>query len=353
MTELTIHLAETVDFLVGLLNTPSPSGYHIEAVEYLRAAFTALEYPGLSLTVTPKGALLLKVKGKASETPIGLAAHTDTLGLMVKEIKSSGRLKVTNIGGLLWGGIEAEGVIVRTQENRHIRGCVMPENTSVHVNLHIQTAERNGDLMEIRLDERVTKAEETRALGIEVGDFIFIDPRVEVSPSGFIRGRFLDDKAGVAAIYGALRALQNAGLTPPQDTYILITTFEEVGHGGAHGFPPNLTEMLVVDMGAIGVGQTGDEYSVSLCIKDAGGPYHWDMNNKLRRIAKSNNIPLKGDIFVSYASDGTVYWRSGGAAKVGLIGPGVDASHAYERTHQDALQYTAQLAALYIMDEVG
>lgn len=351
MTELKIDMSAVIPFLTGLLNTPSPTGYHIEAAAYLHDAFEALGMPGLEITQTKKGAVLLKLRGRSSDAPIALTAHADTLGFMVKEIKSDGRLKLTRIGGILWGSAESEGVTVRTHDDRRFRGSILPANTSTHVNKKIQTTERNEDSMEIRLDERTCSAAETRALGIAVGDFVFVDPRVEISESGFIRSRFLDDKAGVAAIYGALLALRDSGQSPPQDVYMLLTNYEEVGHGGASGLPENLVELLAVDMGALGEGQTGDEFSVSICVKDGSGPYHFDMNNKLRRLAQTFDIPNHVDIYVYYASDGSAYWRAGGAAKVGLMGPGVDASHAYERTHQDSIQHTAHLAARYMLDE--
>jgi putative aminopeptidase FrvX len=269
---------------------------------------------------------------------------------MVRDIKGSGRLKVSPLGGIMWGGIEMEGVTVRTHDNRRYRGTALPANPSLHVNREIQESKRNSETMEIRLDARTTSAAETRALGIEVGDFIFLDPRVEVGEAGFIRGRFLDDKASVACIYGALRALKEAGLKPAQDTAFLIANYEEVGHGGSSGWPFTLSELLAIDMGAIGESQNSDEFSVSICIKDGGGPYHFLMNNKLRRLATAYKIPHKTDIYVYYSSDGTAYWHAGGDARVGLIGPGVDASHAYERTHTDALQHTAHLLARYLVD---
>lgn len=348
--DFSIQVNTVVDFLVGLLNTPSPTGYHPEAIAYVQAAFASLEIPGLALRTTGKGALLAVWPGQAADARRGVTAHTDTLGLMVREIKPSGRLKTSPLGGIMWGGIEMEGVTVRTHDNRRCRGTVVPVNPSVHVNPNIQKQERSADTMEIRLDARTTSAEETRALGIEVGDFIFLDPRVEVSETGFVRGRFLDDKASVACIYGALRALKDAGLQPAQDTAFLIANYEEVGHGGSAGWPFELDELLAIDMAAIGESQNSDEFSVSLCVKDGGGPYHFDMNNKLRRLAAENDIPLKTDIYVFYSSDGTAYWRAGGDARVGLIGPGVDCSHAYERTHRDALAHTAHLLARYLVD---
>lgn len=350
MTELQIDLDAAVSFLVRLIETPSPTGYHAEVMDITREAFAALNMPGLSITTTTKGALLLKLTGASDATPIGLTAHVDTLGLMVKEIKPDGRLKCVRLGGLLWQAVESEGVTVRTHDDRRYRGSIHLQNTSVHVNRAAHTSDRSDDTMEIRLDARTTSAAETRELGIGVGDFVFVDPRVEVTETGFLRGRFMDDKAGVACIYGALQAIRDAGVTPPHDVYILIANYEEVGHGGSAGFPENLVELLSVDMGAIGQGQAGDEFSASICVKDGGGPYHFDMNNKLRRLAEAFDIAYKVDIYLYYASDGTAYWRSGGAARVGLAGPGVDASHAYERTHKDAIRHSSHLLARYMLD---
>ena len=260
MAALKINTEATVDFLVQLLNIHSPTGYYREAMAFIRKAFEDLGLPGLTVTEIKKGALLAKLDGKSSDAPVGVTAHTDTLGFMVKEIKPSGRLKLTRLGGILWGSTESAGVTIRTHDDKRIRGSIHPANTSTHVNRKIATTERNQDTMEVRIDERTTSAEETSALGIGVGDFVFVDPRVEVTDSGFIRSHFLDDKAGVAAIYGALLALKEAGLTPPQDVYMLITNYEEVGHGGSAGLPDNLEELLAVDMGALGEGQAGDEF---------------------------------------------------------------------------------------------
>jgi putative aminopeptidase FrvX len=222
-------------------------------------------------------------------------------------------------------------------------------NPSAHVNPNLRTAERTAENMEVRLDAKTTNPDETRALGIEVGDFVFLDPRVEVTDTGFIRSRHLDDKACVANIYGALLALRDAGLQPAQDTAFLIANYEEVGHGGSSGWPFELAELLAIDMGAIGDTQNSDEFSVSICVKDGGGPYHFEMNNKLRALAVQHNIAYKTDIYVYYSSDGTAYWRAGGDARVGLIGPGVEGSHSYERTHKDAMLHTTHLLARYLL----
>jgi len=350
-TGLNLNTQAMTDFLVDLLNIPSPTGYHIEAIPFVQRAFAALNFPGLQIWQTPKGGLLLTLEGTASDAPRGMTAHVDTLGLMVRAIKASGRLKTTLLGGYMWNAVEFEGVTIRTHDDRRYRGTVVPENPSTHVNSKIATATRDADLMEVRIDARTKSADETRALGIGVGDFVFLDPRVEVTDTGFIRSRHLDDKAGVAAIYGALLAMRDSGnVVPAQQTSLLISNYEEVGHGGSSGFPSDLAELVSIDMGAIGVDQASDEYSVSICVKDSSGPYHFEMNNKLRRLANTFDIPYKVDIYAYYGSDGSAYWRAGGQARVGLIGPGVDASHAYERTHQDAVLNTAHLIARYLLD---
>lgn len=350
MTDLPIQLDPITDFLVDLLSIPSPTGYSIDAINYVKRAFEALEIPGLHLSVTPKGALMAIWPGEKSDESRGVTAHIDTLGLMVKEIKKTGRLRTTQLGKFMWNAIEFEGVTVQTYDNRHYRGTLLPNNPSTHVNNQLPEIKRVEELMEVRLDARTSSAEETRALGIEVGNFVFLDPRVEVTDTGFIRSRHLDNKSGVACLFGALLTLKTMRQKPAQDTVFLITTYEEVGHGGAGGFPDNLAELLTVDMAALGEGQTSDEFSTTICVKDSSGPYHYLMNNKLRRIAEKYHIPAKIDIYPFYGSDGSAYWRAGGQARVGLIGPGVDASHAYERTHQDSLIHTIHLIVRYLLE---
>ena len=337
-----------VAFLVELLNTHSPTGRTADAVALTQAAFDALGMPGLTTELTRKGALVITIPGKADDAPRALSAHVDTLGLMVKEIKASGRLRASQIGGGMWNAVEFEGVTVETHDGRRVRGTVLPTNPSVHVSKEIAQALRTEALMEVRLDARTTSAAETRALGIEVGDFILVDPRVEVTETGFIRSRYLDDKLSVACVYAAVQALAQAGETLAQQTTILISNYEEVGHGGTSGLPDNLAELITIDMAAIGEGQSSDEFHCTLCVKDSGGPYSYDLNRKLRALAEAEGVPLVMDLYPFYSSDGTAYWRSGGQAQVALIGPGVEASHAYERTHRDSILHTAQVIAAYL-----
>jgi putative aminopeptidase FrvX len=338
-----------IAFLAGLLNTPSPTGFAEKAVDYTERAFAPFPF---KMRRTVKGALVAEWAGKASDAPRALTAHVDTLGAMVREIKDNGRLKLTKIGGFAWNTIEGEGCTLFTASGKTVRGALLLVKASSHV-FGAETGEmkRDDDAMEVRLDERTTSQAETRALGIEVGDFVAFDPRVEAGSAGFIRSRHLDDKAAVACIFGAVKAMLDAGIQPAQRMTIHLSNYEEVGHGAASGFPPDLVELLTVDMAAVGKGQASDEFSACICAKDSNGPYHIDMTRKLTRLAQAAGIPYKVDTYPYYGSDGEAYWRAGGDVRVGLIGPGVDASHNYERTHTDSLVRTAQLLAEYLRME--
>jgi putative aminopeptidase FrvX len=343
-----INTAEMVRFLTGLLNTPSPTGFTESAIAYCEREFARFGYP---MRRTVKGALVFDVPGAASDAPRALTAHVDTLGAMVKEIKPNGRLKLTKIGGFHWNTVEGEGCTIFTHAGPTVRGALLVTKASSHIfGAETGKQERDDEGMEVRLDARTRSAADTRALGIGVGDGVAFDPRVEVSPAGFIRSRHLDDKAAVACIFGALQAMADAGMRPAQRTTIHISNYEEVGHGAASGFPPDLIELLTIDMAAVGPGQASDEFSACICVKDSGGPYHIEMNRKLRALAESAGIPYTVDIYPYYGSDGEAYWRAGGDVRVGLIGPGVDASHNYERTHSDSLVHTAQLIAQYLRE---
>jgi putative aminopeptidase FrvX len=334
-------------FLSGLLNTPSPTGYAHQAIEYTRLALQ--DYPQLVMNLTRKGALVAAWPGQHANAPRALTAHADTLGAMVKEIKSSGRLKLTKIGGFAWNTVEGEGCSIFTRKGIIVRGSLLLTKASGHVySAQVSDLKREDENMEVRLDARVVDAAETRALGIEVGDFVAFDPRVEIT-NGFVRSRHLDDKAGVACIVTAIKALHEVGLQPLQTTYLHISNYEEVGHGASAGIPADAAELLTVDMAAIGEGQSSDEFHAALCVKDSGGPYHHGLSQRLRLLADEYAIAYNVDIYPYYGSDGEAYWRAGGDVAVALIGPGVDASHSYERTHLDALVATTNWIIAYLL----
>lgn len=345
-TPLPIDLEQMTAFLTGLLNIPSPTGFTEQAVAYLETALAPLP---LSVRRTTKGALVAEWAGLRHDAPRALTAHLDTLGAMVKEIKDSGRLRLSKIGGYAWNTVEGEGCTIFTAAGRRVRGTLLIAKASSHVHgPETNEMKREDANMEVRLDERTTSQGQTRALGIQVGDYVAFDPRVESGSAGFIRSRHLDDKASVAAIMGAVWAMAAAGLQPAQRTTLHFSTYEEVGHGAAAGIPADVVELLAVDMAAIGQGQESDEFNVTICAKDSGGPYDYELRRRLARLAQAAAIPYKLDIYPFYGSDGEAFWRAGGDVRVGLVGPGVEASHNYERTHVDALEHTAQLLAEYL-----
>jgi putative aminopeptidase FrvX len=344
-----IDTACLVEFLVRLLNTPSPTGYAEQAIDLVEQELR--QYPMLKLWRTRKGALVAKWEVEGSTAPRALTAHVDTLGAMVKEIKPNGRLAVSRIGGLQLNSVETEGCWVFTSRGGKLRGSLLVDTASSHVHGSKSTeTARSEEHMEVRLDARTTSARETRSLDVLPGDFIAFDPRVEVT-NDFVRSRFLDDKACVANIVAGIKALSDAGQSPTQTSYFLISNYEEVGHGAAAGIPSDVHELLTVDMAAVGQGQESDEYHATICLKDSGGPYHHGLSNRLRELAERNGIAYRADIYPFYASDGEAFWRAGGDVAVALIGPGVDASHNYERTHLDALIATTNWITAYLLSE--
>ncbi len=343
----TIPMNETIDFLVDLLNTPSPTGDTEAAIAFVEKAVKDLP---VEISRIRKGALVVTWPGDESH-PRALTAHVDTLGAMVQKIKESGRLQLTAIGGFDWHSVETEGCTIVTRDGRRYRGSILPTKASVHIyGSEARDLKRVAENYEVRIDAPSDSPKETQDLGIRPGDFVYFDPRVEVN-EGFVRSRHLDDKASVACIYGALLALHRAGKAPRYRLTILISNYEEVGHGGAAGFPDDVEELVAIDMAAAGKDQNSDEFSVGICAKDSGGPYHLGLRRRLQALADEHQIPYEVDIYPHYGSDGEAAWRAGADFKVALIGPGVDASHSYERTHSDSLETTAQLIAAYLLNE--
>lgn len=337
-----------VDFLVKLLNVASPTGFGEPAIAFVEKELS--QYPQLGLSRTRKGALVVKWNVESDLPPVALTAHVDTLGAVVKEIKPNGRLKLSRIGGVQWPSIETEGVWIFTSKDEKIRGSVLIDTASGHIfGAEGSKTPRDDEHMEVRLDAYTTSAAQTRELGINIGDCVAFDPRVEVT-NGFIRSRFLDDKACVANIVSAIKSMADAGQSPARTVYFLISNYEEVGHGAATGIPSDAEELLCVDMAVVGKGQESDEFHVTLCIKDGGGPYHFGLNNKMRALAEKHNIPYKTDVYVFYGSDGEALWRAGGDVALALIGPGIDASHNYERAHMDGLIATTNWIMAYLLD---
>ena len=328
-----------------LLAIDSPSGFTRRAASWLQEAFTQL---GFAASITTKGGILIDLGGTDSENGLLLEAHTDTLGGMVCQIKSSGRLQLTKIGGMRAENGEAENVRIYTREGKIYEGTLQLCNASVHVNGGYGDAKRDFDTTEVVLDEDVSSAEDVRKLGIEVGDFVCFEPRTRRTASGYLKSRFLDDKLSVGVLLGFAKYLSDNAITLPRRTYIHITVYEEVGHGGAGSVPAGVTEAISVDMGCVGEGLSCTEHQVSICAKDSGGPYSYDVVGKLIAAAKATGADYAVDVYPHYGSEVEATLNAGFDLRHGLIGPGVYASHGYERSHMDGVYNTLLVLKGYL-----
>jgi putative aminopeptidase FrvX len=337
----------TITFLKELLAIQSPTNCCDDAIEFLKKTFSKESFPDYKITSLAGGALLVSIKGNGSKkrAPVALTAHVDTLGLCVRSIKANGRLTLSNIGGQAAYTVEGEYCTLLTLDGKKYRGTVVHQNLSAHAHKTPGELQHTFDHIELRLDEKVSSEEDVRKLGIDAGDLVLADTRTEITDSGFIKARYLDDKAGVAAIFGMCKLLQSRKQTPPKDIHMLFAIREEVGGGAATGIPSDVEELVVVDMGVAATNQYCDEYSCSICMKDGSGPYDRKLTAKLVSLAEKNKIAIRRDIYPFYGSDRQSFLMSGGDARVALIGPGIDGSHAYERTHFDAISNTIALLA--------
>ena len=333
-----------VEKTVELLAIDSPTGYTDAAAEWVKNAFASL---GFDAQFTKKGGVLVDLGGKDIEDGLFLEAHTDTLGAMVSEIKGSGRLKVVNLGGMRPENSEAENLRVHTRDGRVIEGTLQLSNASVHVNSNYGM-QRNWGAMEVVLDEDVNSAADTRALGIEVGDIVAFDPKTKVTESGYIKSRFLDDKLSVGILLGLAKYIADEKIVPERRVYAHVTVYEEVGHGGAASVPAGVTEGISVDMGCVGDGLACTEKMVSICVKDSGGPYSYNVITKLINAAKAEGADYAVDIYPHYGSDVEATLSAGHDIRHGLIGAGVYASHGYERSHKDGVENTLKVLKGYI-----
>ncbi len=331
--------------LITICNIPSPSGNTGKVTAYLEAELDNL---GMRTTLSNKGTLIATLTGTNSKIHRTVAVHVDTLGAMVKEIKQNGRLRLSPIGSYGWGSVEGETCFIETHSSTIFTGTILNTHASAHVYKDYIEQKRNEENMEVRLDEKAVNSKDVRSLGIEVGDFVSFEPRTRVSQSGFVCSRHLDDKAGVAILLEVIRYFKEQAITLPYTTNFIFSNNEEVGYGGNSSISPETKEFLAIDMGAIGEGQATDEFCVSICAKDSLGPYHYELRKKLVDLALANKTHFKVDIYPDYFSDATSALRAGYDIVHGLIGPGIDASHGYERTHKEALYNTAWLLLSYL-----
>lgn len=328
-----------------LLAIDSPSGYTDSAAQWVKEAFEGLGFPA---RLTTKGGVLADLGGRDTDDALLLEAHADTLGAMVAEIKGNGRLRLTPLGGMNPNNAEAENVRIHTREGRIIEGTAQLCNASVHVNGDYSSAKRSFDTVEVVPDEDVRSAEDTRKLGIQVGDIVCFDPRTRRTASGYLKSRFLDDKLSVGILLGLAKYLRDSGITPARRVYAHVTVYEEVGHGGSASVPQGVTEAISVDMGCVGEGLQCTERQVSICAKDSGGPYSYAVVGKLIDAAKKTGADYAVDVYPYYGSDVEATLRGGHDIRHGLIGAGVYASHGYERSHMDGVYNTLKVLCGYL-----
>ena len=329
----------------ALLAIDSPSGYTKAAAEWVKQAFEKL---GFAATITVKGGVIIDLGGKDENDGLLLEAHADTLGAMVAQIKGDGRLKLTALGGMRPENAEAENVKVYTRSGKVIDGTCQLCNASIHVNGGYGDTKRTWDTVEIVLDENVNSAKDTRELGIEVGDIVCFDPRTRRTASGYLKSRFLDDKLSVGILLGFAKYLADNKIVPERRVWAHVTVYEEVGHGGCASVPAGITEAISVDMGCVGAGLQCTERQVSICAKDSGGPYSYEVVGKLIEAAKKTEADYAVDIYPFYGSDVEATLRSGVDIRHGLIGAGVYASHGYERSHIDGVMNTLKVLCGYL-----
>lgn len=325
----------------ALLAIDSPSGYTAAAAKWVRDAF---EKMGFAARITTKGGVLIDLGGENKDDGLLLEAHADTLGAMVAQIKPGGRLKLTPLGGMNANNAEAENVRVYTRSGGVYEGTCQLCNASVHVNKDYDSAKRSWDTVEVVLDE----AEDPKKLGIEVGDIVCFDPRTRRTASGYLKSRFLDDKLSVGILMALAQYIRDHKITLKRRTYIHVTVYEEVGHGGSASVPEGITEAISVDMGCVGDGVQCTERQVSICAKDSGGPYSYEVVGKLIDAAKKSGADYAVDVYPFYGSDVEATLRSGVDIRHGLIGPGVYASHGYERSHMDGVYHTLKVLWGYL-----
>lgn len=328
------------DQLKALTAIPSPTGFTKHATNYLVETLTAM---GLSPEVSNKGNVLVCLGGEGN--PLVLASHVDTLGAMVRAIKDNGCLRPTTLGGHQWRTADGENCTVHTRDGRTYTGVVLNTEPSAHVaDEKVEQVEKN---MEVLLDENVGTADETRALGIQNGDIIAMDPRTTVTPSGYIKSRFLDDKLSASILLGLARAAAVGEVSLARKVSLLFTVYEEVGHGGSF-VPADTRDMISVDMGCVGADLACTEREVSICAKDSGGPYNYDLVSELAGIAAELELGYAIDVYPHYGSDVEATLTAGYDIRHGLVGPGVYASHNYERSHTDGVRNTYELLLAYV-----
>lgn len=322
-----------------LIQTPSPVGYYEEVTPLLQKYAESLGY---QMTFDRKRTGYIKVKGEDSSKVVCIGAHMDTIGLIIKHIDNEGHIHVRNVGGINFNNIEGESVTVHTRDGKKYTGMVACKYHSVHVFDEAKTATRDENSMIVVLDQDVYSKEEVNALGIENGDMVSLEPHFTVTESGFIKSRFIDNKACVACVFNVLKYMNEHSLKPACDTWFAFPFYEEIGHGGSY-VPEEISEYIAMDIGVIGPEHSGNEEKVSICAKDSFSPYDRGLTGKIIDIAKESGIDHAVDVFYHYSTDANSAIKAGNNVYAAAFGPGCFSSHGMERTTIHAVEETQEL----------
>ena len=334
--------------LLKLLEIPSPTGFTDQIVHFVAQELENLNVP---YELTRRGAIRATLEGKQRSPDRATVTHLDTLGAMVRELKDNGRLGVVMIG--TWSARFAEGCRVTVfTDNETYRGTILPLKASGHVyNEEVDTQPVSWDNLEIRIDEKIHTKEDLEKFGFNVGDYVAIDTNPEVTDSGFIKARHLDNKAGVACQLAAIKAIQDGKIELPVDCHPLFTISEEEGTGASSVLHGDVASMVAIDNSTVAPGQNSKEDTVIIAMRDQGGIYDYHLTHKLIGLCEDKKIPYVRDVFRHYKSDATSAVSAGNDIRTALICFGLDASHGYERTHIDSLTSLTQLICAYITSE--
>jgi putative aminopeptidase FrvX len=332
-------------FLMEIMDIKSCGGFTDTATARLKKELDSFGVPN---RMTKKRALIGTIEGECDDEERMLSAHIDTLGAIVKDIKPNGRLKVTNIGGFAWQSVEGENAVISTSKGKEYTGTLLPEKASIHVHSdEVRELARTEDTMEVRIDENTSTREETEKLGIHVGDFVNFDTRTRITDNGYIKSRYLDDKACVAVLFGVIKYFKDNNIKPKYTTHFYFSNYEEIGHG-VSVIPEKVSEFVALDIGTVGVGHTSDEHCVTILAKDSRTPYDFSLRQKLVQVAEDNGVDYRVDVHYRYGSDASLSVMQGFDANFACIGMGVDATHHYERTHVDGILNNIKLVVHYL-----
>ncbi|MDF2949838.1 MAG: aminopeptidase [Sedimentibacter sp.] len=341
-----LNIENTLKLLEEIINIPSPTGYCKDVMKYIDEITN--EY-GYKISHNKKGNRIIEIEGMDNSYCIGIPVHVDTLGAMVRSVNSDGTLKITTIGGNMFSTLDGEYCKIHTRSGKVYTGTMLSTSPATHVYPDAKTKERTEENMMVRLDEKVKSKDDVNNLEINPGDFISIEPKFAVTPSGFVKSRYLDDKAGTACALSLMEMFSRLKTKPKHKVKIIVSSYEEVGHGCSN-IPQDIDELVGIDMGCIGLDLSCTEMDVSICAKDSSGPYDYDITGKLIELAKKYNLNFAVDIYPMYGSDVSASLKGGNDIRGGLIGPGVHASHGMERTHIEGIESTIKLIYAYLTE---